>query len=262
MKPGTIWAAVLITAATCFGLGVALGSRPDFYGFMISEFFNKWQSLIGAITAIITTGATLQAGWWALSGPREQIKAAEEEQEKRDEKRYKAIRARSLLDLNQISHFSTNAIEYICSESNADIQPKISEDVIENLLALIEANRPESSNQALSLINKIQLVQAWISDIKLKMIKIPSTIPIATLHCLTLYAKCMKWYDYARNETELIDDLVEERDIRSAIRIIAIGKRDVFRDPDFDMERLNHEIKMEYGIKDPEEKPSGSDLIG
>jgi hypothetical protein len=82
LKAATIWAAVTLTAVTSLGLGYALGTRPDLSGPSIAKVISDWQCLFGALTAIFAMGATLQAGWWALSGAREQISA-----EKKNKKR-------------------------------------------------------------------------------------------------------------------------------------------------------------------------------
>lgn len=122
LKAATIWAAVTLTAVTSLGLGYALGTRPHLSGPTIAKLFSEWQSLIGALTAIFAVGATLQAGWWALSGSREQIQAAKEEQISQAENRYRSIRAVTLVNLNKITQFSTDSLRYIY-EKLASINP-------------------------------------------------------------------------------------------------------------------------------------------
>ena len=263
LKAATIWAAVILTAATSLGLGYALGTRPDLSGPTIAKLLSEWQSLIGALTAIFAVGATLQAGWWALSGSREQIQAAKNEQTSHAENRYRSIRAVTLVNLNRITQFSTDSLKYIYEELTSKDPPDLDKHLIENLALLIEANRQESASQAASLIEKIQLVQSWIFDIHVEKEKVNNVVPIAALQCLILYAESMKWFEFARGKTETIEVKISYDDIERAIHILRATNHIDLSEDKFEYEELKREIKIHFKIFDSESEPSESnDLNG
>lgn len=261
MKAAVMWTAIILTAATSFGLGTALGTRPDFAGPTIVKFLSEWQTLIGAVTAIFAVAATLQAGWWALSGPREQIEAAKGEQIARDTNRYRAIRALTLVNLNKIEKFSRYSLKYIYNGDAQTEPPILDQHIVENLALLVEANRSESASQAASLIEKIQLVQSWGFDIHAEKEKVGNAVPIAALECLILYAECMKWFAFARGQTETVENRISHDDIESAIHLLRAQNHIDLSDDEFQYEELNREIKMHFKIFDSESEPPESNEL-
>lgn len=261
MKAATIWGAISLTALTSFGLGAALGSRPDFAGPTIVRFFSEWQTLIGAVTAIFAVGATLQAGWWALSGPREQIQAAKDEKIAHAENKYRSVRAITLINLNRIAQFSTDSLKYIYDLDDSIAPLNIDQYIIENLEFLVEANRAESSSQAKSLIGNIQLVQTWVFNIHTEKKKIGNAVPIAALHCLLLYAECMKWYDFARGEADYIENNISYNDIEKVIHILRATNHIDLSEDEFQYEELNRAIKLHFGLFDSESEPPESNDV-
>lgn len=252
MKTGTYWLALFLTASVTFGLGIAFGVRTDTQAASIAEFFNKWQSLIAAFVAIVAMAATLQAGWWALSGPREQIQAMEKQKVTDRENRYRAVRANVLIDLNSIIDFSKNCMYYISNGNELTARPALSDRVIDNLTELIELNKAEINQQAISMVEEIQLVTSWVSDIHSEKSYISNARSISMLQCLLLYARSMKWFAFARSEATEIDNSVDFGDIESSIHILKAPENSPFRDIDFDFDGLNREIHLHFGLPDPE----------
>lgn len=258
MKAATIWLAIILATSTSFAIGIALGGRPDFPTPSIVKFVGEWQSLIGAVITIFAMGATLQAGWWALSGAREQILTAKDEARIRDENRYQAVKSITLVNLNKIVRFSTESIKYIY-EKKPSLDPiEIEQNVIENLALLVEAGRSESCTQAASLIREIQLCTSWVYDIQFTKEKVGNAVPVAALHCLLLYAKCMKWYDFARGEDSSINDELTHGDIKSAIRIFSTRNDLEFTQDEDELEDLQLEISRHFKIYLSEEETTDS----
>lgn len=254
MKAAMIWFALILTALTSSGIGFALGIRPEIKALEIAKFLGEWQNLIGAFTTIFAVAATLQAGWWALSGPREQIRAAREDNIKKEERRYQSTRSITLINLNKITHFSIDALKYIYDDHGTIALPELDQNVIDGLAQLVMAGREESSEQAKSLIGEIQLVHSWIYDIHAEKASVSNAVPTAALHCLILHAKCMNWYDFSRGKEDSIADEVRLESIRSAIRIFQVRKDMEFLLEEENKRGLNLAIAIHFKLYDEANK--------
>jgi hypothetical protein len=152
------------------------------------------------------------------------------------------------------------SLRYIYDKAPPSEPPGIDRYVIEILAQLIEANRPDSRSQAVALIQEIQLAHSWVLDIHAEK-KIGGATQLAALHCLLLYARCMKWYDFSRGNKASIEEEVSYDDIKTAIHFLRARTDMTFLENSFEVSELSRTIRAHFGKYEPESNPSGSDNL-
>lgn len=257
MRSVTIWTAIGIFSFTAFGIGMALGHRQEDAIEAIFVLQKDWQGFLGAAASLLGAFATIQAGRWAWIGIQSQIENNKLIEDERLSRIARAKKSQILLDLNKISMYCRNSIIYIYESRKENTPPTIDESVVRNLATLVEFGDQNLSSDASQLIEAIQLADAWIANFDFEKETVSNATTMAALECLSLMARCEKWYEVARHEKQKIDGDIKISELKSALfaieRIFA-GHLDI---EDQEREDLEREMARRFAEQTPAASPPG-----
>lgn len=204
---------------------------------LLSAAYN-WQTLIGAVAAI-------GAAWHAGRIVREQINAAQNQENIRYLRRLNAARAVLPLTLSGIAKYASEVAAYLIrskqemlaqtdqNEKSLNLPPEVPGDLINHIAAVIEATDDNNVIVMLQkIVEQIQILNSRIHDIKFNQqfycpnLSFISTLEVYLLQCCIIYARSSEMFSFARFETDTVPNKLPWKAVYSAFSLLKIDQFD------------------------------------
>lgn len=218
-------ALILIVLITVW-LGI-LGPLPD----GILSFLQKWQTLLGALVAII-------AAYIAFENTSRSLRHSEDLERRRRSRKHAAVRAVLPLALSQISNYAAKSARALaeivqkCSDEKLapmsvpeDLVQPLTSETLKTLTEFIEFSDSVDVRLIESTVARIQIHDSRLRDLVTEnrnpnsyQITIRTEIEGYIVDAAAIYAGAAAVYEYARREQKFLTHTITWENVRSALR--------------------------------------------